>query len=405
MDEREAETVSNRNPAKFEEIISRLEPATIASFLRRNGYIRVGTESGIMEAYRDDSGRSILLPLDKQLGDYRRRLCEIVDLFAVDDLTSDDVLSLIVLPESDILRYRIETPDSSWGSLQLGYTYEATHALFDVLKYTAAGVSSHKRDYTNVSTEAQAFANGCRFGQTELGSFVLKVYCPVRPPSLPSFEYAAFGRETTKATLENFEFISSDESANPSVPLPASMNRQVASAVHRLKPYSDFGTSIVAVRYGPRTIMPNPGLPLSIQPPQIEMAEQPVQLDLGPLVYSRAQSIRDRLKKAEEFGRETLVGYITDLHKDRPRSSVNEQSRQISMEVKYGSAFRKVTMRLVAGDYRKAVMWHDNNVQVRVDAVFDKRGKPWTVHELFELAAVDQGADAPSLFDGDPPTK
>lgn len=358
-----------------------------------------------MEAYRDSTGRSILLPLDKQLRDYRRRLFEIIDLFAVDELTSDDVLSLIVLPESDIFRYRIETPDASWGSLQLGYTYEATHALFDVLKYTAAGVSSQKRDYTNVSTEAQAFANGCRFGQTEFGSFVLKVYCPVRPPSLPSLDYAAFGRETTKATVENFEFIASEESANPSVPLPASMNRQVASAVHRLKPFTDFGTSIVAVRYGPRTVMPSPSMPLTIQPPRIEMPERPVHLDLGPFVYSRAQSIRDRLKKAEEFGRETLVGYITDLHKDRPRSSANEQSRQISMEVKYGSAFRKITMRLVAGDYRKAVMWHDNNEQVRVDAVFDKRGKPWTVHELFELAAVDRNTDSAGLFDGDTKSK
>ncbi len=380
----------------YKDLISRLDPGSIGEFIHRQGYTLAGSEAGVMEAYKDPNGYVILLPINKKMPDYHRRIIEILDMFVVDDVTIDDVISLIALPDFDIFRYRIESPSTAWGNLNLWYSHEATHALFDVLKFTAAGVSSQRQDYRQIPDEAKSYAKGCRLGQTELGSYVFKVYCPIRPPDSRGF--INYGRETTKSTIENFVFASSEESENPSIPLPPAMNRQVASAINRLKPETDRATSSISVRFSPTFVPDSPSLPQSIRQPIPIPSEPPVNVELNAFIYSRAQSIRDRLKKAEKYGRESFVGYITDLHKDRPKISSAEQSRQISMEIKYGSSFRKITMRLVADDYRKAVTWHDNNQQVRVDAVFDKDGRPWTVNRLFELSLVEPQTNQLSLF-------
>lgn len=380
----------------LDSLIPKLETSAISRFLLRQGYQLRGREEGRAEAYGGSRGDIILLPIDRTLNDFIPHVLQIVEMFAVDGLTVDDVVTLMVLPDSDILRYRIDTPEAAFGNLRLSYSYEAMHALFDVLKFSAAGVSTHRTDYRNVSDEAQAYAKTCRFGQTELGSYVMKVYCPTRPVPIVEPGSEPFGRTSTRSTVENFEFIASEESADPSTPLPPTLNRQVAAAVKRLKPDSDFGRSYLTVRYLP-VVVPERGLlsepPIAASEPELEN----VQLDLGPFIYGRAQSIRDRLKKAEEFGREVVSGYITDLHKDRPNLKT-EQSQQISLEVKYGSNFRKVTMRLLPAMYRQAVIWHDNNGQVRLDAVFDKRGRPWSVSELFELSLLDKTAVQGSLF-------
>lgn len=382
---------------RLEEIASRLDSAGVGRFLVRNGFTPKSEDDGTSILYVGKQGELIIVPTNRHLRDYARRVREIIEMFATGWFTIEDVIALMVLPEADILRYRIETPDTVWGNLPLSYGYEAIHALHDTLKYSAAGVSSGKRDYRQVSDEAQAYAKLCRFGQTELGSFVLKIYCPTKPIARRDPSMESFGRLSTKSTIENFEFIASERAQNPSQPLPPTLNRQVASAVHRLKPGSDFGTSIVSVQYLPTS---DSDLERPVLPPQQEIED--VTLDLGPFIYNRAQSIRDRLKKAEEFGRETVIGYITDLHKDRP--TITEQSRQISLEVKYGASFRKVTMRLLPGDYRKAVLWHDTEEKVRLDAVFDKRGKPWSVNELFEFVPLDKNAPDVGLFSPpDPP--
>jgi hypothetical protein len=120
-------------------------------------------------------------------------------------------------------------------------------------------------------------------------------------------------------------------------------------------------------------------------------------LDLGPFIFSRAQSIYDRLKKAEEFEREIFRGFITELHKDRPAKAA-EQSHEITLEVKYGTTWRKLRLRLLPRQYHDAVRWHDQNLQVDVDGVIDKRSAVWSVWQLKDFTPVDPTEDAPGLF-------
>src|SRR5690606_39750916 len=66
----------------------------------------------------------------------------------------------------------------------------------DLFKFTAAGVSSQRLEYRRVSEAAMDYAEQCRFGQTEYGSFVLKVFCPINPLNIQAADDEQFGRST-----------------------------------------------------------------------------------------------------------------------------------------------------------------------------------------------------------------
>lgn len=381
------------NLSDIEAVLKRVDPASVARFLTKRGYRRTGGKEGVVEVFAGTSGDVLLVPLRQDDRDYPRRLHELAALFTTSTTTLDDVVGSIVLPDSDIFRYRIETPETAWGHLRLNYTHEAMHALYDLLRYTAAGVSSQKTDYRNVSESAKAFADQCRFGQTEYGSFVLKVFCPTNPNGARDEVGEPFGRVTTRAVVENLVFLSSEKSEDPSEPLPPTLNRNVASAVERLRPRVSLGaTTEVRMRYAP-LMDETPGLV-----PVIQQPEETAALDLGPFISSRAQSVRDRLKKAEEFERELLRGHITDLHKDRP-SDATEQSHEVTLEVKFGLSWRHLRVRLLPKQYRDAMRWQDQNLLIDVDAVVDKRSRVWSVSQLFGFRPADRGEGGPGLFD------
>lgn len=386
------------NLSDIEGVLRRVDPSAVAQYLLRRGFKRTGGKEGQVDVYTNTSREVLILPLKREASDYARKLRDLIELFTTPTTSLDDVVASIVLPNSDIFRYRIETPETTWGHLRLSYTHGAMHALYDLLQYTAAGVSSQKTDYRRVSESAKAFADQCRFGQTEYGSFVLKVFCPTDPIGAKDELGEPFGRVTTRAVVENLGFLASEKSEDPSEPLPPTLNRKVASAVERLRPQVSLGASTeVRVRYSP-LVSPDEVALVQTLP---EVVEEVATLDLGPFIFSRAQSVRDRLVKAEEFERELLRGFITELHKDRP-TSATEQSHEITLEVKIGTNWRQLRVRLLPNQYREAVRWHDANSQIDVDAVIDKRSKVWSASQLIEFRPTDPGATAPGLFEQPP---
>ncbi len=380
----------------IDSVLAAIDPASVGSFLVREGYGLVGSKPEIAEIYESAAGVVLLLPADQRDRGYTRKLRDLLEVFVDSTMTLDDVVASVVLPNSDIFRYRIETPESVWGQLRLSYTQEAMQALFTMLRFTAAGVSSRKLDYRGgISESAKGFADQCRFGQTEYGSFVLKVFCPAKPIGLSDSDLLGepFGRATTRALLENFAFLSSAKSEDLAEPLPPTLNRQVADAVARLQPRLTLGLSTeVGMRFAklPRRDDENAEMV-----PRAEVQT----LDLGPFVYSRAQAVRDRLRKAEEFERELLRGYIVNLHKDRPIPD-SEQSHEITLEVKAGSNWRLVRLRLLPPQYRQALKWQDANSPVDLDAVIDKRGQVWVVANMYGFHAAGPSQE-PGLFGPD----
>ncbi len=376
--------------SQLERVIGKIDPNTVGSFLITQGYERRNNQDNRFDIYESSSSQYLILPLDKSKPNYSRRILEILETFVDDECNIDDIIGRIVLPASDIIRYKVETPDTAWGHLRLSYGYDAIQALYDVFLFSAAGYATQRLDYRGVPESAKLFAKQCRFGQTEYGSFVLKIFCPLNPSGVRSENKEPFGRGSTLSVVENIAFLASEDSENPEEPLPPTMNRQVANAVQRLKPYESLGTS-AAMHIN---FSKSKSTEILISP----LTDDATTLDFGPFIYSRAKGISDRLKKAEEFQHEILKGYIVNLHKDRPKSN-EHQSHEVTIDVKYGTNFRQLRARLLPSQYRNAIKWHETDTPVLVDAVIDTRSKVWSVFQLNKISASEIQGEAQTLFE------
>jgi hypothetical protein len=150
------------------------------------------------------------------------------------------------------------------------------------------------------------------------------------------------------------------------------MNRNVASALTRLQPPSDFSKGEVNVWFSAAGE---------------QRPTQHASVLFENLTFDRAKEVVTRLERVPQIEEEALRGYVVDLHKDRPRRGA-EISRQVTVDVKFGGGWRKIFMTLLPPQYRDAVRWHETDQVVLLRAILDKRSSPWSVVNLIEFAAL-----------------
>ncbi|MDD5327957.1 MAG: hypothetical protein PHY02_09120 [Phycisphaerae bacterium] len=367
-------------------LLKATDPSAVRTFLLNSGFELSGINNDVAEAYSIKDGGIVILPLKKETHEYTKLLLSLVEYIGhIMKLSFDDVLGLIASPNSDIMRYKIHTEDSKLGHLRADEIRSATSGIYNILINSAKKIANIRKR-PNIRESAHNYADGCKFGQTEYGSFVLKVFCPTSDLGLKT-EYAEpYCREVTRGVVENFRFLAYNDVSDPEVILPPTMSKDVARSITEMLPLNPLMFSAgIAVRYSP---LKDPTSTLANQFTKTEDES----IDFKSNLFEKAEILFQRYRKAEEFERETLIGFITDLHKDPPVKKdplEKEISHRITMELKFGTTHRKVTTILMAPDYRSAIKWHDEGIEIILDAIIDKRTKKWGVHEMFDLRPRD----------------
>jgi len=365
-----------------DKLLRAVDPSLVRSFLLNSGFILSGKNESIAEAYRFKNKDIVILPLKKKMPDYKNLMLSLVEQVGhIMEISIDDVLGLIANPYSDIVRYKIESAESKFGHIRAEDIKAATNGLYQVLYNSAHNIAKYRKK-TNARDTAKSYADECRFGQTEYGSFVLKIFCPTSDIGMRTENIEPYGREVTRGVIENFQFLAESEVDNPEIPPPPAMSKHVVGAIKEMKPNNPLMFSAgLSVRYSPLKTKDNSK--------SQEIVESEIQeIGFNNFLFDSADKLYIRYVKAEEFERELLTGYITDLHKDAPIQKEGQQydiCHQISMDLKFGVGHRKVTTKLLPSDYHNAVKWHDEGVEIVVEAVIDKRSKKWVVHELITL--------------------
>lgn len=113
-----------------------------------------------------DFGDSMRVALER-LGDVEQR--------GLDTLLSD-----VLAADSDVVRVRVVHPDASTGQLGLNDDVNLRRGLRRALLAAASSVVNPTTHHPKMSrANAVALLDKCRAGQTERGSYVVKVACPL----------------------------------------------------------------------------------------------------------------------------------------------------------------------------------------------------------------------------------
>lgn len=205
-------------------LIDRLQPSAVEHYAEVTGWQRVnGVPNNIALFHKPSNmpgGRTleILIPRNRSFADFDERLAEAVEtLGSLEYLTPVEMLNNVIVP-SDAMRFRNASPGTASGLIPLIEGVDFYSGIKRTFSAAACDFfdpqSYHARLYRR---ESEEYLAGCRLGQTQVGSYIATVLCPINPPLrglgtstnslFPEIPETEFYRSVTARVMQSLEAI------------------------------------------------------------------------------------------------------------------------------------------------------------------------------------------------------
>ena len=164
-----------------------IRPAEAAAYLRGQNWKHTETIGDKATVWTKSAGKDgayeIVLLLDPTLGDYARRMGEVMQtLQAAEQRSQLDILRDISVAAADVVRIRLQHGLIEGGAVPLDYAVAMVEQARELLLASACAAVRPRALYAaRKPQEALNYLRGLRMGQTEQGSFVLNIQSPVTP--------------------------------------------------------------------------------------------------------------------------------------------------------------------------------------------------------------------------------
>lgn len=167
----------------FVDMTLKLNPLAVTKYLSETNwelYPIKRNDIKIFQYKKEDLFEQVTIPLDKKLRDYKNAMYDSVCKIAYVEKKSVEQLMLYLLnPNTDILKIRLDKKEVESGNIM----FDDAIQLFDNAKKLIAAtaldvINPKKMHYGRINEPVRNFLSQCRFGQTEIGSYVVSVICP-----------------------------------------------------------------------------------------------------------------------------------------------------------------------------------------------------------------------------------
>lgn len=168
----------------FMELVEKISPLAVAKYLRDTGWKEFETKREYVKIYQfitdSEEFYQVQIPMDKELSDYKEVMFNSIEQIALVEEQSTERLMLYLLnPNTDILKIRLQKGDIQGGSLSFDDAINLYGNAKKLIAATAQDVIRPQKYHQGRQDEAvAAFVNNCKFGQTEIGSYVISIVCP-----------------------------------------------------------------------------------------------------------------------------------------------------------------------------------------------------------------------------------
>lgn len=375
--------------------LSTLSLIDVRAYLTSQGWRQAGRYGDVATIHESRTRDfEILLPLHEQLGDYSRRMADVVAILAESEGRSQlGVFNDLIKSGFDIVRFRAPEAGES-GTIPLEHGVLLYDHAFDLVAAASNAAIKPKRAYRGAKfDQTTEYLQQLRLGQTEIGSYVLTVLSPVQP-SLESNEPGLF------PDLDLGE-----------EPFPRAVTRTLdralraakgavseATATGRLDPFEaavGVGVSANLCDAIARLAEQESGVDVSISWSRVRRPPGPSATyiftqDNARVLSEAAQAFRER----EPISDTTIEGFVVGLHREHDEFDGKAKIRGF-----VGNRVRTLTAQFLLPDYRKVVHAHDEKLRVRVDGDLVRRGPLQFLENARNLVVFDDDSD--DVFEGD----
>ena len=187
----------------YEALSMNIDPLSFSRYLEKIGWIKFSTKRqnvNIFQAEKNGRFYQINIPLDRGFSDYKQALTSAVHtLSEFEEKSFERVFLFLLNPNADILKIRINDPSVEPGNMLIDDAINVYENAKKLLGAAVQDVYNLKKYHQGrpEGTVAQ-FVNSCRFGQTEVGSYIVSVVCPFM--GTDSVQLSMFDSEEDKAS-------------------------------------------------------------------------------------------------------------------------------------------------------------------------------------------------------------
>jgi hypothetical protein len=196
-----------------------IKPMELTSYLTAKGWARAAARPGKGSVWlsnaEDLDANDVLVPESRRFADYKIRVEQALRSIATNEGRSEEeVLRDVQSSTFDLLRIRVDGPDTESGSLQLEAAAEFVSKSRDMLLAAACSTLDARAVYaSNKPKAALNFTKGIKLGQTEVGSFVATPLSPVAPQLRPLQENlleeveTPYERRVTETLIRSLQYL------------------------------------------------------------------------------------------------------------------------------------------------------------------------------------------------------
>jgi len=332
----------------------------------------------------EKNDKSVLVPMSEHFHDYYLRLSEAVrEISKIEQRETRKVIADLQSAGADTLRIRVNSPEVAHGLISI----EKGALLFDsakaIVQSAARSADSPKAYYrSRPSQKTDDYLKTIKLGQTEVGSYIIKVIFPVIPDlqeALPTMENdieVSFDRKVTTTlttALNSLENGIRNQMIKPSQQyfldaVSQGVNANLCDALVAIGtaiPEAEIDTSMTWARTRAR--------------PSIKSESRFRDDDFSYL--QRASSTLREQAWGEEF---TLVGNITKLS-----SEERLDGGEVTLKANVGDKRRSVKLCLTPDQYKQALNVHQHYSDVEVVGVIDQRGQTLVIENVKEITELN----------------
>lgn len=171
--------VDIRDPAA----VATLRPLDVASYFRAERWKQVETRDGQYAIWLFEDDVEALLPLRTDAADYALRMGDLLKVLSVVEGRSQaDLLADLLTTNSDVIRLRLIDEELADGSMPIDEYPRAAQKARDLMLASACSALGPRAVWPNRKPDkAVEYLRNVRMGQSERGSYVLKILSRVSP--------------------------------------------------------------------------------------------------------------------------------------------------------------------------------------------------------------------------------
>lgn len=366
-------------------LLQSIQPDRLVAYASSRGWVRVRHQvDNVVVLGRPEAEQEfdqLIVPAQQRLADYVERVAEVIARLAErEQRAMASVLTDVLAPPSDLLRFRIDGAVADDGSVPLDDGLELLKGAQRSIRSAACSVLQPQPYHPRLSrTETDLLIQGARLGQTERGSFVALIILPLdavpadvddptQQPLFPGDQAEPFVRKTSSQLLRavdllNRSIVEQDtERAVAAQEDGLQVSANLCEALIEMRPPRADGSLRISATWS-STVPLREAIPDSVE----------IRSEHFPFIEACA----NRLRPNQEPVAERFVARVTAL-----MGKANDQGRMegdVLLQFQYEDELLRAKITLPAVDHQVAIDAYKGHSYVSVTGTLVRRAR---VHEI-----------------------